>query len=215
MLSNLYVESFFFLVIWMNFGFDIWIFFRVWKAFGDRDFSCTLVLFSDGDLTKIDLLLLKFRDDSADIMRNNLFLKSVFFFFLAIWMNLPFRSVNVWWSLVFFQSNSFVEGVSHKIRRQIEELERVSGVESSSLTVDGVPVDSYLTRWITFCSVRSNWHVMLCFWNSTNGFLGSESLVFCFSGLSGMKPSIRPCLLWGRLWMEFTAKWQKLRMILR
>jgi V-type H+-transporting ATPase subunit C len=39
-----------------------------------------------------------------------------------------------------------VEGVSHKIRRQIEELERVSGVESGALTVDGVPIDSYLTR---------------------------------------------------------------------
>lgn len=46
------------------------------------------------------------------------------------------------------KSNSFVEGVSHKIRRQIEELERGSGVESSSLTVDGVPVDSYLTRFV-------------------------------------------------------------------
>ncbi|XP_021895737.1 V-type proton ATPase subunit C [Carica papaya] len=46
------------------------------------------------------------------------------------------------------KSNSFVEGVSHKIRRQIEELEKVSGVESSSLTVDGVPVDSYLTRFV-------------------------------------------------------------------
>lgn len=46
------------------------------------------------------------------------------------------------------KSNSFVEGVSHKIRRQIEELERVSGVESSALTVDGVPVDSYLTRFV-------------------------------------------------------------------
>ncbi len=44
------------------------------------------------------------------------------------------------------QSNSFVEGVSHKIRRQIEELEKVSSVESNALTVDGVPVDSYLTR---------------------------------------------------------------------
>ena len=49
---------------------------------------------------------------------------------------------------VFVQSNSFVEGVSHKIRRQIEELERVSGVVSSGLTVDGVPVDSYLTRFV-------------------------------------------------------------------
>ncbi|XP_044500985.1 V-type proton ATPase subunit C-like [Mangifera indica] len=46
------------------------------------------------------------------------------------------------------KSNSFVEGVSHKIRRQIEELERVSGLETSSLTVDGVPVDSYLTRFV-------------------------------------------------------------------
>ncbi len=44
------------------------------------------------------------------------------------------------------QPNSFVEGVSHKIRRQIEELEKVSSVESNALTVDGVPVDSYLTR---------------------------------------------------------------------
>ncbi|XP_068665476.1 V-type proton ATPase subunit C-like [Aristolochia californica] len=45
------------------------------------------------------------------------------------------------------KSNSFIEGVSHKIRRQVEELERVSGIESSPLTVDGVPVDSYLTRF--------------------------------------------------------------------
>ncbi|KAL6579762.1 hypothetical protein OROMI_007786 [Orobanche minor] len=44
-----------------------------------------------------------------------------------------------------FESKNFIEGVSHKIRRQIEELERVSGVISSSLTVGGVPVDSYLT----------------------------------------------------------------------
>ncbi|CAM8898591.1 hypothetical protein QQ045_028464 [Rhodiola kirilowii] len=46
------------------------------------------------------------------------------------------------------KSNSFVEGVSHKIRRQIEELERAAGVESTGLTVDGVPVDSYLTRFV-------------------------------------------------------------------
>lgn len=46
------------------------------------------------------------------------------------------------------KSNSFIEGVCSKIRRQIEELERVSGVASSSLTVDGVPVDSYLTRFV-------------------------------------------------------------------
>jgi V-type H+-transporting ATPase subunit C len=46
------------------------------------------------------------------------------------------------------KSNSFVEGVSQKIRRQIEELERISAVESTALTVDGVPVDSYLTRFV-------------------------------------------------------------------
>ncbi|KAL5979319.1 hypothetical protein ACLOJK_019217 [Asimina triloba] len=46
------------------------------------------------------------------------------------------------------KSNAFVEGVSHKIRRQIEELEKLSGVESGALTVDGVPVDSYLTRFV-------------------------------------------------------------------
>ncbi|CAN4089293.1 unnamed protein product [Withania somnifera] len=45
------------------------------------------------------------------------------------------------------KSNTFIEGVCSKARRQIEELERVSGVLSSSLTVDGVPVDSYLTRF--------------------------------------------------------------------
>jgi V-type H+-transporting ATPase subunit C len=46
------------------------------------------------------------------------------------------------------KSNSFVEAASHKIRRQIEDLERVSGVDSSALTVDGVPVDSYLTKFV-------------------------------------------------------------------
>jgi V-type H+-transporting ATPase subunit C len=46
------------------------------------------------------------------------------------------------------KSNIFIEGVSHKIRRQIEDLERAGGVESGTLTVDGVPVDSYLTRFV-------------------------------------------------------------------
>ncbi|PIA39467.1 hypothetical protein AQUCO_02600131v1 [Aquilegia coerulea] len=45
------------------------------------------------------------------------------------------------------KSNNFVEGVSNKIKRQIEDLERISGGESTALTVDGVPVDSYLTRF--------------------------------------------------------------------
>ena len=39
-----------------------------------------------------------------------------------------------------------MEGVTHKIRRQIDELERSSGVDAGALTVDGVPIDSYLTR---------------------------------------------------------------------
>ncbi|PWA49055.1 ATPase, V1 complex, subunit C [Artemisia annua] len=46
------------------------------------------------------------------------------------------------------KSNTFIEGCSHKIRRQIEDLEKVSGVNSSSLTVDGIPVDSYLTKFV-------------------------------------------------------------------
>ncbi|RZS08366.1 hypothetical protein BHM03_00039328 [Ensete ventricosum] len=49
------------------------------------------------------------------------------------------------------QSNAFIEGVTHKIRRQIEELEKASGVEVGALTVDGVPIDSYLTRSV-FCA---------------------------------------------------------------
>ncbi|KAI4991793.1 hypothetical protein ZWY2020_040179 [Hordeum vulgare] len=46
------------------------------------------------------------------------------------------------------KSNIFIEGVLHKIRRQIEDLERVGGVEPGTLTLDGVPVDSYLTSGI-------------------------------------------------------------------
>uniref|UniRef100_A0A452XCE1 V-type proton ATPase subunit C n=2 Tax=Aegilops tauschii subsp. strangulata TaxID=200361 RepID=A0A452XCE1_AEGTS len=46
------------------------------------------------------------------------------------------------------KSNIFIEGISHKIRRQIEDLECAGGVEPGTLTVDGVPVDSYLTRFV-------------------------------------------------------------------
>lgn len=53
------------------------------------------------------------------------------------------------------QSNAFIEGVTHKIRRQIEELEKASGVEVGALTVDGVPIDSYLTRSV-FCASTMN-----------------------------------------------------------
>ncbi|KNA23913.1 hypothetical protein SOVF_019560 [Spinacia oleracea] len=46
------------------------------------------------------------------------------------------------------KANAFVEGVTQKIRRQIDELERSSGVDGGDLTVDGVPIDSYLTRFV-------------------------------------------------------------------
>ncbi|KAH9617437.1 hypothetical protein KSS87_018298 [Heliosperma pusillum] len=46
------------------------------------------------------------------------------------------------------KSNAFVEGATQKIRRQIDELEKSSGVDAGSLTVDGVPIDSYLTRFV-------------------------------------------------------------------
>ncbi|XP_078434476.1 vacuolar ATP synthase subunit C (VATC) / V-ATPase C subunit / vacuolar proton pump C subunit (DET3) [Wolffia australiana] len=46
------------------------------------------------------------------------------------------------------KSNNFIEGVSHKIRRQIEELEKVSGSDGGALTVNGVPVETYLTRFV-------------------------------------------------------------------
>ncbi|GAB4826363.1 V-type proton ATPase subunit C [Ancistrocladus abbreviatus] len=47
------------------------------------------------------------------------------------------------------KSNSFVEGVTHKIRRQIEDLGRLLAVEAGALTFDGVPIDSYLTRFVS------------------------------------------------------------------
>ncbi|RWW75791.1 hypothetical protein BHE74_00016149 [Ensete ventricosum] len=53
--------------------------------------------------------------------------------------------------LVIVTVPSGLEGVTHKIRRQIEELEKASGVEVGALTVDGVPIDSYLTRSV-FCA---------------------------------------------------------------
>lgn len=75
-----------------------------------------------------------------------------------------FFGVNYWK----LQSNNFMEGVSHKIRRQIEELERISGVESSALTVDGVPVDSYLTRYKYWDSLRLDWKVVGSVFGSLN-----------------------------------------------
>ncbi|KAG2411423.1 hypothetical protein I3760_Q002700 [Carya illinoinensis] len=82
---------------------------------------------------------------------------------VAIWkmFNIPNLHVGTLDSLLslsnnLVKSNSFVEGVTHKIRRQIEEMERLSGVESNALTVDGVPVDSYLTRGWCFVKIEDD-----------------------------------------------------------
>jgi V-type H+-transporting ATPase subunit C len=44
------------------------------------------------------------------------------------------------------QSNVLIEGLALKIRKQIEDLERDRNAGSGTLAVDGVPVDSYLSR---------------------------------------------------------------------
>ncbi|KAM0851679.1 hypothetical protein ACQ4PT_052280 [Festuca glaucescens] len=46
------------------------------------------------------------------------------------------------------QSNILIVGVSLKIRRQIEDLERDRGAGSGTLAVDGVSVSSYLSRFV-------------------------------------------------------------------
>ncbi|CAI5517238.1 unnamed protein product [Closterium sp. Naga37s-1] len=45
------------------------------------------------------------------------------------------------------KASAHVEGVANKMRRQIEELDRVQGTNSGALSVDGVPVDSYMTNF--------------------------------------------------------------------
>lgn len=46
------------------------------------------------------------------------------------------------------QANQVVETVTQKVRRQIDDLERASNSDNSSaLSVDGVPIDSYITRY--------------------------------------------------------------------
>ena len=42
-----------------------------------------------------------------------------------------------------------VETITHKVRRQIDDLERASNADSSALSVDGVPIDSYITRYLS------------------------------------------------------------------
>jgi len=113
----------------------------------------------------------------------------------------------IWSMNIFMQSNAFMEGVSSKIRRQIEELERVSGVNTAGLTVDGVPVDSYLTRFCFISFYR---------WSVDSLFLFALIAVFVLDlDLFGMMLSIRLCLLWRRLLMAFIVKLLRLRMISR
>ncbi|CAI5520865.1 unnamed protein product [Closterium sp. Naga37s-1] len=45
------------------------------------------------------------------------------------------------------KASAHVEGVANKMRRQIEELDRVQGTNSGALSVDGMPVDSYMTNF--------------------------------------------------------------------
>ncbi|CAI9787368.1 unnamed protein product [Fraxinus pennsylvanica] len=95
----------------------------------------------------IHVQIAKIEDDLKESISKNAFDTSLYRF------NIPNLRVGTLDSLLalsddLLKSNNFIEGVSHKIRRQIEDLERFSGVVSSSLTVDGVLVDSYLTRFV-------------------------------------------------------------------
>lgn len=95
------------------------------------------------------LMLLKFFLDRGVVMNDLIFL---FLFHFLLLLNVLIVHALVFWNFwsieLNVQSSNFIEGVSHKTRRQIEEFERLSGVESNALTVDGVPVDSYLTRLV-------------------------------------------------------------------
>lgn len=44
------------------------------------------------------------------------------------------------------QVSSTVENIAAKIRRQLDDLDRAGGNEVTALSVDGIPVDSYITR---------------------------------------------------------------------
>lgn len=45
------------------------------------------------------------------------------------------------------QATVYVEGVAQKMRRQVEDLDRGSSTPTPSLSVDGVSLESYITRW--------------------------------------------------------------------
>lgn len=39
-----------------------------------------------------------------------------------------------------------VEAVTHKVRRQLDDLDQSNNADSTTLVVDGIPIDSYITR---------------------------------------------------------------------
>lgn len=44
------------------------------------------------------------------------------------------------------QANQVVEAVTHKVRRQLDDLDQSNNADSTTLVVDGIPIDSYITR---------------------------------------------------------------------
>ena len=139
-------------------------------------------------------MLLKFFLDRGVVMNDLIFL---FLFHFLLLLNVLIVHALVFWNFwsieLNVQSSNFIEGVSHKTRRQIEEFERLSGVESNALTVDGVPVDSYLTRL-----VLQSIEILMWIWDLGFGVI-SDFLRLCFGsvilGLFGMKQNTQQCLL--------------------
>ncbi|KAL2492181.1 V-type proton ATPase subunit C [Abeliophyllum distichum] len=108
-------------------------------------------------LYKIGSRLLGFNRGTLDLMLalSDDLLKVGYFYFLVIVLQVSADFMTLYSSL---GKNGFLDYILFSLgsriallkgcHRQIEDLERVSGVVSSSLTVDGVPVDSYLTRFV-------------------------------------------------------------------
>lgn len=44
------------------------------------------------------------------------------------------------------QANQVVEAVTHKVRRQLDDLDQSTNADSTTLVVDGIPIDIYITR---------------------------------------------------------------------
>nr|GEV60962.1 hypothetical protein [Tanacetum cinerariifolium] len=90
------------------------------------------------------------------------------------------------------ESNMFIEGCSHKIRRQIEDLERAFGILSSSFTVDGVPVaeiEDDLKAWHVsprLLAIKFLETCVLLFMsdNDSKGYI--EEGISCFSSITAM-----------------------------